>query len=546
MVIVPHEDDELNLAGGVIYSAAQSGMTVYCVFATNGNWFYPPELRIQEAIASLRNLGVSEKNIVFLGYSDGGSHGEHNLYTHRKNETIGLNQQQTMTCGMETHPEFAKMAYGRHQICSWKNFLDDLYNVILMYRPDTIIATDLDHHPDHRMCSIAFDIVINKILHEKRAYQPMILKGFAYNTTYNGINDFDQINLCSAKLNRQNLCNDAWDTDNPGYEWEKRIRMPIYEKCRERVLRKNPLYQSMCCHVSQGMMKRAKRIINSDMVFWQRRTDNLLFSGMITTSSGEAACLDDFCTLQIRDICKDSLQIENKVWVPDSSDAKKWCRCTFPIPQHIEKVILYGNVAHNDRVLRGVLSFSNGKTYPVKELRPWGMATEISFPPQDGITWIQFQICEQESPTAGIREWGIFSNEQGKIPAVMKILINDEFADRWYITKETKIKVDIYRTGIIGNVIWYWNGEICSLDDVQRFCLAHQSGVIRAEMEGSQKIYDEVIICPWTYRSAIGLWQCRLKNWITYKIEKYRERKYYHRAKRLGQLYSEEKNTMRL
>ena len=38
MVIIPHEDDEINLAGTVIYHARKLGIRVICVFTTNGDW----------------------------------------------------------------------------------------------------------------------------------------------------------------------------------------------------------------------------------------------------------------------------------------------------------------------------------------------------------------------------------------------------------------------------------------------------------------------------------------------------------------------------
>lgn len=83
MVIVPHEDDEINLAGAVIRGAAESGMDVTCVFLTNGDWFYLPEVRLNEAIQALRALGVQENHIVFLGYRDGGVHAERSSYRKR-------------------------------------------------------------------------------------------------------------------------------------------------------------------------------------------------------------------------------------------------------------------------------------------------------------------------------------------------------------------------------------------------------------------------------------------------------------------------------
>lgn len=80
MVIVPHEDDEINLAGAVIRGAVESGIEVSCVFLTNGDWFYPPEIRLNEAIQALTVLGAQEEHIVFLGYRDGGVHAERSSY----------------------------------------------------------------------------------------------------------------------------------------------------------------------------------------------------------------------------------------------------------------------------------------------------------------------------------------------------------------------------------------------------------------------------------------------------------------------------------
>ena len=43
LVIVPHEDDEINVAGSVMYSYVQKGADVYCVFTTNGDYSFTAE-----------------------------------------------------------------------------------------------------------------------------------------------------------------------------------------------------------------------------------------------------------------------------------------------------------------------------------------------------------------------------------------------------------------------------------------------------------------------------------------------------------------------
>lgn len=43
LVIIPHEDDEINVAGSVMYSYVQKGADVYCVFTTNGDYSFTAE-----------------------------------------------------------------------------------------------------------------------------------------------------------------------------------------------------------------------------------------------------------------------------------------------------------------------------------------------------------------------------------------------------------------------------------------------------------------------------------------------------------------------
>lgn len=66
LILIPHEDDEINLAGSVIYQARKSGIRVICVFLTNGDWKYPGLVRIKEAIKALAILGVKEEDILFF------------------------------------------------------------------------------------------------------------------------------------------------------------------------------------------------------------------------------------------------------------------------------------------------------------------------------------------------------------------------------------------------------------------------------------------------------------------------------------------------
>lgn len=74
MIIVPHEDDELLMTGGIIKNAIESGVDVNVVMATNGDYdckdFSIGRARISESIEGLELLGLKSENLIVLGYAD--------------------------------------------------------------------------------------------------------------------------------------------------------------------------------------------------------------------------------------------------------------------------------------------------------------------------------------------------------------------------------------------------------------------------------------------------------------------------------------------
>ena len=70
MFIVPHEDDEINMAGATIYGAIQEGLEVYVVFLTNGDYEYTFDVRCNETYQMAKEIGLPQENIIFLGFGD--------------------------------------------------------------------------------------------------------------------------------------------------------------------------------------------------------------------------------------------------------------------------------------------------------------------------------------------------------------------------------------------------------------------------------------------------------------------------------------------
>ncbi len=72
LVIAPHPDDEVICNGGVVHYAVENNIAVRVVVVTDGDdGKTSPLTRYNESINGTKVLGLSEENLIFLGYRDG-------------------------------------------------------------------------------------------------------------------------------------------------------------------------------------------------------------------------------------------------------------------------------------------------------------------------------------------------------------------------------------------------------------------------------------------------------------------------------------------
>lgn len=494
MVFIPHEDDEINVAGATIYGLRQEGFHVICVFATNGDRSYLAETRIREAAAALKMLGVPYEDIIILGYPDGGLDASRSPYAQGVGHTITVDGHDS-TYGIADKGDFPMAEYGKHTPYTRTGFLEDVENLIRTYHPANIIAVDFDSHPDHRACSIALETAIGHILNEKgNTYFPIVLKAYAYNTGFESVADFNSLHLYSTKFNRGRLADPSFETDNPVYHWEERIRLPVTGPCRNQSLSRNLIYQALRCHVSQRAFLKANQIINSDQVYWLRRTDNLAFCGTTTASSGNAEAVHDFKMVDVKNIADKKLAFDTCLWEPSSMDKERSITIHFYKPQHISVVKLYGNVNRESRILAGRLVFSNGYSVETGPLEHNGQATDIPIESQNGIKWVTFQVLKTEGPHPGLTEWEIFDHPCPDMH-ICKILVNGEFAYCWDIYPGETAKVGFYTYLENMPVVWKMNDVEMTLDKLNKMIAA---GVLTSRIQAvsaqTGEILDEVYL----------------------------------------------------
>ena len=120
MVIVPHQDDELLLTAGVLYSAAHAGLNPHVVMVTNGDYGCHDHsvgyARLRETLAGVEMLGVSNEQVTFLGYADTGMPRAESFLAGLYDET-DENKVHPSHCGTETYglpekPDFHAQHFG--------------------------------------------------------------------------------------------------------------------------------------------------------------------------------------------------------------------------------------------------------------------------------------------------------------------------------------------------------------------------------------------------------------------------------------------------
>lgn len=338
LIIVPHEDDEINIAGGIIYSLKNHD-EAYIVFVTNGDYMCKAKYRYKEAIKSLKKLEIKKENIIFLGYGDQPYDQKEHMYNSAENWVSKSGHMETY--GAAGIKEWNYMKYGKHCLYNKKNLVRNIKEIILDIKPKEIICVDLDFHPDHIMTSLCFEKAMGEILKENVNYKPEVLKSFAYENSYIGENDFFKEATNISKVATEN---DGTLKSNPYYNIKDGIRINVKEKCYSYNLISNPVYKAIRCHVSQLLVKHTESIINKDYLYWKRNTNNLLNTAKINVTSSEKEYLRDFLIADSNNILNGNklpILFSEKIWIPEQNDKDKKIDITFDEEKWVNCIRLY-------------------------------------------------------------------------------------------------------------------------------------------------------------------------------------------------------------
>ena len=155
-----------------------------------------------------------------------------------------------------------------------------LKKILLELRANVIFCADFDSQPEFKNLSEIFETVMGEILREQKNYFPEVYKKFACATALNSPPDFYATNLLPTmrpKIGRTDDYN--FDIINrANYSWKNRVRFPVHELCQKPLLKNNPISNAILAYKNTREDLNELRILNSDEIFFERRTDNQIYS----------------------------------------------------------------------------------------------------------------------------------------------------------------------------------------------------------------------------------------------------------------------------
>ena len=448
MLLVPHQDDELNVLGGTIEEYIHYGSEVYVVYLTNGDFLTssdknPTETRYAEAIACLEKQGVAEDHVIFLGYGDKWQADGPHIYNAPSGEVVHSKAGFTTTYGSTSHPPYRDgVEY------TIENLMMDMETVILEYRPDTIICCDYDEHQDHRARSMLFEKIMGRILRGGSDYHPLVYKGYAYRTAWNGVYDFYHLNIKSTSC----LSKRWFEPQVAYYSWENRVRFPVSASGLSRSLLGSGQYNLLQCHDSQGACLKAQGVINGDKVFWERRTTSLCSKADIMVSSGDGSRLNDFMLLDNNCIVDTNHLPYDGVWIPETADTVKLAAVTLPEQSDVASIVLYDHPSPEQNVLQAVISFDNGQRLETGPLDPIGSATTIAVD-QKQIASFTVELTQVEGFEAGLMELEAFATSDDTETGFVQLMdCNGDFIYDYITDASGEVLLQIYGYGMIPEI----------------------------------------------------------------------------------------------
>lgn len=492
LFMVPHEDDDYNLGGGIIEQYHNAGSDVHIMYMTNGDGYGGGERRIMESALAMSRIGLTADQLIFLGYGDDWDKEEydHIYYAPEDKVLKSLNGLENTYAG-SGFVDFHTAEYGQSALYTRGNIKSDIKAVINKISPDIIYCIECDEHPDHKSLSLLFEECMGEMLAQNSEYRPIVYKGFGYCTGWDGKRDFYADNVLAV----------AYETDDgtmklrPQYMWEDRLRFPVAASTLALTEHASSSYVVLDAFSSQDALHNFECLVNSDKVFWERRTDSVLYNATIECNGKETTLLNDFKLSDSENIRKVPKKTKWNQGVCHIAKGDK-LNVTLDEPRLIDEIVLYDSPYADNDIIAGVLEFDDGSQIEVSDIRKNGSPSVVKFDNKE-ISGFTFTVTDSTGDESGLIELEAFGElNKERQDAFVKLMVDDNFAYDYRMSKGDEVKLDVYtypeglecEIYIDGKL--YADANTLSVSEVN-YVYDGKQHTIMAKAVDNEKLYDE-------------------------------------------------------
>jgi len=396
LVFAPHPDDEAIIAAGRVRAGLNRSDSVKIVVVTNGDVSgVATGLRREgESVAAAQVLGLTENDVIFLGYPDGSMLNIYNASSPTQVFTSAAGQTSTYGNRGLGSMDYHSYRYGSPGPYNHVTVAGDIQALLTTYPPDEIYTTsNFDTHTDHQATALFL----------KEALVSMKRSGSALSTQL-----YESIVWPPAQGNWPDVGGCAPSVPFPPppmniqLDWNRLLRFVVPAEMQST----DPTVNLKCRVITQYQSQLTPWLLSfarKDEFFWLSDFGaNLAITAQVTVSSENTA--NNQGGLNAVDGVIDGAPHDPaREWVTLNQLSGAWIQLSWPSSVSIAQVNLYDRPHWSENVLAGTLSFSDGTSISVGALPPNGNVLPVTFPPKT-VTWVRFTVNQAEGTATGLSE----------------------------------------------------------------------------------------------------------------------------------------------
>jgi LmbE family N-acetylglucosaminyl deacetylase len=399
MVFGPHPDDETMIAAGRVRAALNSGASVKIVVVTNGDFggVSVGLMREGESVAAAQVLGLTEQDVIFLGYPDGSMLDIYNAASPTQVFTSAAGQTSTYgkrgLGGMDYHSfRFGSPGPYNHATVS-----GDIQALLTTYMPDEIYTTaNLDTHPDHQATDLFVTEALVALKRSGVALSSKLHQSIIWVPAGGQWPDPTGAGGCSPSVPFPPPQMDIQ------LEWNRLLRFVVPAEMQS----SDPTGNLKCRAITQYQSQLTPWLLSfarKDEFFWMSDFGtNLAITAQVTVSS-ENTANNQGGSKAIDGVIDGMPHDPAREWVTLNQLAGAWIQLNWPSAVSIAQVNLFDRPHFSENVLAGTLSFSDGTSISVGALPSTGKVLPVTFSPKT-VTWVRFTINQAEGTATGLSE----------------------------------------------------------------------------------------------------------------------------------------------